>query len=225
MIDATPRSHVGGFTVYGSLRWNVVNLPFLTLTLSLGRWCSAGAGVVAAGRDRRVGRRRPGAARQRWLPSCSPRPRSQAGGPGKGAAFRKGFAAASGDIIAAFDADGSTDPAEIRGYVGAVCAGADLPRVRGSFKARGRWTLHRKMGDRALVLLVRLFFGGRCSDLCYGYNAFWVDVLPGLELGGDGFEIETVMNVHALRAGLRVWWKSRASRASGSSELPNSRHS
>jgi hypothetical protein len=111
-----------------------VNLPFLTLTLSLGRWCSAGAGVVAAGRDRRVGRRRPGAARQRWLPSCSPRPRSQAGGPGKSAAFRTGFAAASGDIIAAFDADGSTDPAEIRGYVGAVCAGADLPTVRGSFR-------------------------------------------------------------------------------------------
>jgi hypothetical protein len=51
---------------------------------------------------------------------------------------------------------------------------------------------------------VRLTQGGRYSDLCYGYNAFWARVLPQLNLDGDGFEIETIMNVRALRAGLKV---------------------
>ena len=52
--------------------------------------------------------------------------------------------------------------------------------------------------------MVRIFFGGKYRDLCYGYNAFWREVLPRLNLDGDGFEIETVMNIRALRARLRV---------------------
>jgi hypothetical protein len=54
------------------------------------------------------------------------------------------------------------------------------------------------------VALVRLLFGGRYTDLCYGYNAFWASVLPILALNGTGFEIETMMNVRALREGLRI---------------------
>jgi hypothetical protein len=49
-----------------------------------------------------------------------------------------------------------------------------------------------------------MLFGGNFSDLCYGYNAFWSSVLPYLELDGDGFEIETMMNVRALRSGFKV---------------------
>jgi glycosyltransferase involved in cell wall biosynthesis len=127
-------------------------------------------------------------------------------GSGKGDALRTGFAEASGDLIVTLDGDGSTDPAEIPAYVGALCAGADY--VKGSRFLHGAGTtdmpLHRRLGNRVFVLLVRCFFGGRYSDLCYGYNAFWKDVLPSLNLSGDGFEIETVMNIHALRAGLRV---------------------
>jgi hypothetical protein len=64
--------------------------------------------------------------------------------------------------------------------------------------------LHRRLGNLAFVMLVRLLFGGRFTDLCYGYNAFWKRVLPLLELDSDGFEIETLMNVRALHAGLLV---------------------
>ena len=52
--------------------------------------------------------------------------------------------------------------------------------------------------------MVRLLFGGGYTDLCYGYNAFWRRVVPRLALDGDGFEIETMMNVRALKIGLRV---------------------
>ena len=65
-------------------------------------------------------------------------------------------------------------------------------------------SVHRRMGNAGFVLLVRILFGGRYTDLCYGYNAFWKRVLPLLDLDSDGFEIETSMNVRALRAGLTV---------------------
>jgi glycosyltransferase involved in cell wall biosynthesis len=127
-------------------------------------------------------------------------------GRGKGAALRTGFAAAGGDIIVMLDADGSTDPAEIPAYVGALLAGADF--VKGSRFIQGAGTSDmswfRCLGNWGFTVMVRLLFGGRFSDLCYGYNAFWRRVLPRLELDGDGFEIETMMNVRAQRAGLRV---------------------
>ncbi|MFM8320499.1 MAG: glycosyltransferase family 2 protein [Chloroflexota bacterium] len=127
-------------------------------------------------------------------------------GRGKGDALCCGFEAATGDIIVMLDADGSTDPAEIPAFVGALLSGADF--VKGSRFAQGGGTadmpLYRKLGNWAFVLMVRLFFGGGYTDLCYGYNAFWKRVLPELKLDGAGFEIETMMNVRALRAGLRI---------------------
>ncbi len=127
-------------------------------------------------------------------------------GCGKGAALRSGFAAASGDIVIMLDADGSTDPQEIPAFVGALLAGADF--AKGSRFLQGGGTadmpFYRKFGNGVFVLAVQLLFGGNYSDLCYGYNAFWARVLPLLELDGDGFEIETMMNVRALRAGLKI---------------------
>jgi hypothetical protein len=104
------------------------------------------------------------------------------------------------------DADGSTDPAEIPIFVGALLGGADY--AKGSRFMQGGGTddmsFWRRLGHWGLVMLVRLFFGVRYSDLCYGYNAFWTHILPLLELDADGFEIETMMNVRVLQAQLKV---------------------
>jgi glycosyltransferase involved in cell wall biosynthesis len=126
---------------------------------------------------------------------------------GKGAALRAGFAAARGEIIVTLDADGSTDPAEIPAFVGALLAGADF--VKGSRFAQGGGTddmeWYRYLGNWGLLQLVRWRFGGRFTDLCYGYNAFWRHILPTMDLNeATGFEIETSMNIQALRAGLTV---------------------
>lgn len=126
---------------------------------------------------------------------------------GKGAALAVGFAAARGDILVTLDADGSADPAEMAGFVGALLAGADF--VKGSRFLQGGDThdmeWYRRLGNWGLLQLVRLRFGGRYSDLCYGYNAFWRDVLPHLRVeSATGFEIETQMNIRALQAGLAI---------------------
>ena len=127
-------------------------------------------------------------------------------GRGKGAALRTGFAAARGDIIVMLDADGSSDPQEIPVFVAALVNGADF--VKGSRFLRGGGTsdmqFYRKLGNWGFVTLVRLLFGHRYTDLCYGYNAFWRRVVSSLALDGDGFEIETMMNVRALKVGLKV---------------------
>jgi glycosyltransferase involved in cell wall biosynthesis len=135
---------------------------------------------------------------------------------GKGNALACGFAVATGDIIVMIDADGSTDPAEIPLFVAALTAGADF--AKGSRFAPGGGssdiTRLRGLGNRALGLVVNALYGTRYSDLCYGYNAFWARYAPVFELReqtpgqravwGDGFEIETLLNLRAAGAGLAI---------------------
>jgi glycosyltransferase involved in cell wall biosynthesis len=127
-------------------------------------------------------------------------------GRGKGEALRAGFVSATGDIVVMLDADGSTDPREIPSFVGALRGGADYAKGSRFLHGAGSAdiTFHRRLGNAFFVFLVRLLFGGRYSDLCYGYNAFWRDALPALGLDSDGFEIEAAMNIRALKARLRV---------------------
>jgi len=126
--------------------------------------------------------------------------------PGKGRALRTGFEEATGDILVMIDADGSMDPREIPAMVAVLESGADV--VKGSRFLQGAGTddmgLLRRSGNASLRLLVKALFGGRYSDLCYGYMAFWRDVLPAFDGDAPGFEVETFLNVRALAAGLRV---------------------
>ena len=126
--------------------------------------------------------------------------------PGKGTALRTGFSAASGDILVMLDADGSMHPAEIRRYLGLLSSGFDF--VKGSrFMAGGDSTditPLRRLGNRVLVGMVNRMYHGGFSDLCYGYCAFRRRHLDELTLTAAGFEIETQLNIHAMKAGLRV---------------------
>jgi glycosyltransferase involved in cell wall biosynthesis len=139
---------------------------------------------------------------------------------GKGNALACGFAACTGDIIVMIDADGSTDPAEIPLFVAELVAGADF--VKGSRFDKGGHshdiTRLRKLGNDGLNLVVNVLFGTRFTDLCYGYNAFWRRVVPtlalpdpalprpadGAKLWGDGFEVETMINIRAAADGMKV---------------------
>jgi glycosyltransferase involved in cell wall biosynthesis len=134
---------------------------------------------------------------------------------GKGNALACGIAASTGDVVVLVDADGSTDAAEIPRYLAALTSGADY--VKGSrFIAGGAShdiTRIRRIGNWGLNRLVNVLFGTHYSDLCYGYNAFWRCVIPSFDLNvgepgprlwGDGFEIETLINVRVAQAGFAI---------------------
>jgi Glycosyl transferase family 2 len=139
---------------------------------------------------------------------------------GKGNALACGFEAATGDIIAMVDADGSADPGEIPKFVHALLSGADF--AKGTRFAVGGGsadiTRLRALGNRMLGTLVNLSNGTHYSDLCYGFNVFWQKHVPvlGLDttsppscsgdgrLWGDGFEIETLIHLRVAAHGLRV---------------------
>ena len=139
---------------------------------------------------------------------------------GKGNALACGFAAATGDIVAMVDADGSADPAEIPQFVQALLDGADF--AKGTRFAGGGGssdiTRLRHLGNRVLSGLVNMLCRTKYSDLCYGYNAFWRRHVPvfgletesdipagsGARLWGDGFEVETLINIRIAQAGLKV---------------------
>jgi glycosyltransferase involved in cell wall biosynthesis len=138
---------------------------------------------------------------------------------GKGNALACGFAAATGDIIAMIDADGSADPAEIPLFVQALVEGAEF--AKGTRFAHGGGsddiTRLRALGNSALVGFVNLCHGSHYTDLCYGYNAFWRRLVPllgldadspappnGGRLWGDGFEVETLIHLRVAAAGLAV---------------------
>lgn len=139
---------------------------------------------------------------------------------GKGNALACGFAMVTGDVVVMLDADGSADPGEIHDFVAALIAGADFAKGT-RFAGGGRSndiTQFRRLGNAALNGLVNLLYGTRYSDLCYGYNVFWTSLLPVLNLPpvdipglgsedmvwGDGFEIETLINVRVAAAGARI---------------------
>jgi glycosyltransferase involved in cell wall biosynthesis len=134
---------------------------------------------------------------------------------GKGNALACGFEAASGDIIVMIDADGSTDPQEIPSYVGALVAGADFAKGSRFIQGGGSAdiTHFRRFGNWCLNATVNALFATKYTDLCYGYNAFWRHCLDVMRLPdtrdplpqwGDGFEIETLINVRVAANRLQI---------------------
>ena len=139
---------------------------------------------------------------------------------GKGNALACGFRVATGDFIVMLDADGSTDPAEIPRFVNALKEGADFAKGSRFMPGAGSSDISRfrQIGNFWLNKIVNLLYGTRYTDLCYGYNAFRRECLTvlGLDgadisgvdkstmLWGDGFEVETLINVRIAKAGLRV---------------------
>jgi Glycosyl transferase family 2 len=138
---------------------------------------------------------------------------------GKGNALACGFEAARFDVIVMIDADGSMDPGEIPYFVAALEAGADY--AKGSRFTSGGGssdiTRMRSVGNRALNRLTKAVHNTGYTDLCYGYNAFWTRIVPVLaldaghldddseaKLWGDGFEVETLINIRVHLAGLVI---------------------
>lgn len=139
---------------------------------------------------------------------------------GKGNALACGFAAATGAFIVMLDADGSTNPAEIPRFVGVLAEGADYAKGSRFMPGAGSSDISRlrQYGNYWLNKIVNVLYGTRYTDLCYGYNAFRRECLDAIDLDagtqgapdagemlwGDGFEVETLMNIRIAKSDYRV---------------------
>lgn len=84
---------------------------------------------------------------------------------GYGAACHTGLRAASAELVAFCDCDGSLDPADVLRLAAVVTGGADLAVARRRPTVRGAWPPHARLANRALARRVHRRCGLQLRDI------------------------------------------------------------
>ena len=128
---------------------------------------------------------------------------------------RKGYGSAcwagansirNSDIIVFLDGDRSDDPTQLERIAAPVIQGqADLvigSRIGGKLE-KGSMPLHAKLGNRVIVLLLRLLYGVRITDIG-SFRAIRTRLLADLHMEQMTYGWPVEMVVKAARKGLRI---------------------
>ena len=125
---------------------------------------------------------------------------------GKGSAMCAGARYCDGDYIVMMDADLSHKPIELDILLKGLSEGYDICMGSRFLKGGGTedMTYLRKIGNCIFVQMVNCFFGGRYTDLCYGYRSFTKYSFDRLNLKCKGFSIETEISIKALKHKMKI---------------------
>jgi glycosyltransferase involved in cell wall biosynthesis len=125
---------------------------------------------------------------------------------GKGAALRRGFEEATGDLVVIQDADLEYSPEEFPELIQLIVEGrADV--VYGSrFLGRHRVFLFTHYaGNRLLTLITNVLYNTMLTDMETCYKVMRTDVLRSMKLESDGFGIEPELTAKIFKRHYRVY--------------------
>jgi len=126
---------------------------------------------------------------------------------GKGAAFRTGIAAATGQVIVAQDADLEYDPRELPKLLEPIRTGQADAVFGSRFQGGPRRVLFfwHAVGNRFLTLLSNMFTNLNLSDMETCYKMVRADLLKSLSLVTNRFGIEVELTARLAQARARIW--------------------
>jgi glycosyltransferase involved in cell wall biosynthesis len=126
---------------------------------------------------------------------------------GKGAAYRSGIAAATGQVIVAQDADLEYDPRELPKLLEPIRTGQADAVFGSRFQGGPRRVLFfwHAVGNRFLTLLSNMFTNLNLSDMETCYKMVRADLLKSLSLVTNRFGIEVELTARLAQARARIW--------------------